>query len=133
MAGTNETIDAFTEAFTDDILVHDLAERLTCTEVEALADVFRLRGKDQAADFWIETHSLGDEEGDLHWLPEKGARVVVTEEIPTRLVGSDTVVTVSAGAIGTVEAAHREIFHVNLRLDSGSLVWVTPDLLTEVR
>lgn len=61
--------------------------------------------------------------------PPIGARVAVTEQYETRLVGTDTMVTVSAGSIGHVEGFVEEWFDVDVRLLSGSNVWINPDRL----
>lgn len=39
---------------------------LSCTEAEALADIFRAADHTEAARVVIEEHALGDDEGDLH-------------------------------------------------------------------
>lgn len=38
----------------------------TCTEIEALADIFRAVGRDDVADFIIAEHAESDEDDDLH-------------------------------------------------------------------
>jgi hypothetical protein len=57
----------FAAAWSDDMLASDLGERLTCTEVEALADLFIDNGAEEIAQMWLQMHAYGDEEGDLHW------------------------------------------------------------------
>lgn len=38
----------------------------TCTEIEALADIFTAAGRKDVADFIISEHAASDEDGDLH-------------------------------------------------------------------
>jgi len=44
----------------------DLATRLSCRDVDALAEILRARGQVEAAAMWIEEHATGDDEGDAH-------------------------------------------------------------------
>ena len=44
----------------------DLATRLRCREVDALAEMLRACGQVDAADLWIEEHATDDDEGDAH-------------------------------------------------------------------
>lgn len=53
----------------DGALAGDIAASLSCTEVEALADVCRAGGQPDMADYWIKAHSIGDEPGDAHHNP----------------------------------------------------------------
>ncbi|AYG05560.1 hypothetical protein D7I44_17835 (plasmid) [Gryllotalpicola protaetiae] len=46
---------------------HDAAPRLTCSEVEALALIFRALGSPEAAARWIDAHALDDEVDELHY------------------------------------------------------------------
>jgi hypothetical protein len=50
--------------FTRENLAGDLAVRLTCVEVDALAGLLRAFGRDEAADLWITEHATEDDEGD---------------------------------------------------------------------
>lgn len=45
----------------------DVATAFSCSEVEVLCAVWREAGHGDLADRWIEAHSRGDEEGDLHY------------------------------------------------------------------
>ena len=45
----------------------DIAPALTCTEVDALADLLAAAGRSDAAEAWIDTHRASDEEGDRHY------------------------------------------------------------------
>jgi hypothetical protein len=45
----------------------DIAQALTCTEADALAQLLSATGFDDAAEAWIDAHSLSDEEGDAHY------------------------------------------------------------------
>lgn len=38
----------------------------TCTEIEALADIFRAAGRDDVAGFIISEHAESDEDDDMH-------------------------------------------------------------------
>lgn len=38
----------------------------TCTEIEALADIFRAAGRTDVADFIISEHAESDEDDDMH-------------------------------------------------------------------
>lgn len=40
---------------------------MTCNEAEVLADLFRVFGKDDLADYIIEEHTSTDEPGDAHY------------------------------------------------------------------
>lgn len=68
-----ETVDALVAAWSDDILASDLATKLTCAEVEVLADLMKARGEESAAEMWLELHAAGDKEGDYHYKQEAGA------------------------------------------------------------
>lgn len=46
----------------------DLAVRLSCPEVDALAGILRAFGRDEAADLWIVEHTTDGDEGDTHTL-----------------------------------------------------------------
>ncbi|WP_274562395.1 hypothetical protein [Streptomyces spiramyceticus] len=60
--------EAFAAAWTDDILVRDLASRLTCIEVELLATVLRVcGGAPEYGDDWIGAHAETDQPGDQHY------------------------------------------------------------------
>ena len=50
-----------------DALTEDLAGRLTCSEVEAVARLYRALGLPNIAADVIEQHAEADEEGDDHW------------------------------------------------------------------
>lgn len=53
----------FLEVWSGD-LAGDLATRLNCSEVDALADLLRFYGRDRAAAEWINHHSYGDDDPD---------------------------------------------------------------------
>lgn len=46
--------------------VGQLAGEMTCSEVDALADVFRALCMDDEADYWITAHAASDDAGDKH-------------------------------------------------------------------
>ena len=54
----------------DDMLAHHLAEKLTCHEAEALAELFRAFGREDEADMWISAHAEGDDIDDDHYKEE---------------------------------------------------------------
>ncbi|AVJ50824.1 hypothetical protein SEA_KALNOKY_83 [Mycobacterium phage Kalnoky] len=56
----------FIEVWGDGYLASDLGEKLTCTEVEALASLLLSLGAGEAAARWIEYHAEGDDCGDMH-------------------------------------------------------------------
>lgn len=60
------SIEQFKETWGDLHLAGDIASKLTCIEVEALADVFRTFGAAESAEAWISAHAEGDECGDMH-------------------------------------------------------------------
>ncbi|WP_030277081.1 hypothetical protein [Streptomyces sp. NRRL B-24484] len=60
-----EVADRFGEAF-GQIAAGDIAELLTCGELNALADVMRSLGYPGRAEMWTEAHAQGDAEGDSH-------------------------------------------------------------------
>ncbi|MEU9890215.1 hypothetical protein [Sphaerisporangium sp. NPDC051011] len=63
-----DVADNFTDHFDDD-LAHDLATLLTCSEVEALADLLTAMERSGLAEVWIDAHADGDDAGDLHHRP----------------------------------------------------------------
>jgi hypothetical protein len=62
------TIEAFLTA-TSGAFSEDLAERLTCSEVEALAELHRVVGWDPQS--VIDAHAASDEEGDAHYVDDE--------------------------------------------------------------
>ncbi|MEU6351055.1 hypothetical protein ABZ896_17230 [Streptomyces sp. NPDC047072] len=63
----DDLAERFATAWADDILVDDLAGRLTCTEVELLATVLRQCGNQAAGDCWITVHADNERPGDDHY------------------------------------------------------------------
>lgn len=57
----------FTAVFSKVDLATDIAPRLSCTEVEALAGLLRALGEPATADTWIREHATDDEVGDAHY------------------------------------------------------------------
>ena len=53
----------------------DQATGFTCTEIEAVADLYRANGDDYTADAIIEAHAEGDDEGDDHQPIQQAADV----------------------------------------------------------
>ncbi|TLS45796.1 hypothetical protein FE633_13645 [Streptomyces montanus] len=58
---------AFAEAWCDSTITADVAASLGCTEVDALADLLRALGAEQAADEWVDAHAKDDDPGDGHF------------------------------------------------------------------
>jgi hypothetical protein len=58
---------AFTDAWSTTVITSDVAASLGCTEVEALADLLRTLGAEQAADEWTDAHAQDDEPNDRHF------------------------------------------------------------------
>lgn len=56
----------FIEVWGDGYLAGDIAEKLTCIEVEALASLFLSYGQPDAAERWIRYHADGDGCDDMH-------------------------------------------------------------------
>ncbi|ERK71095.1 MULTISPECIES: hypothetical protein [Leifsonia] len=66
ISDSNELIH-FTAVFSKHDLTADLAPRLSCIEVEALAGLLRALGEPAAANTWIQEHATDDELGDAHY------------------------------------------------------------------
>ncbi|WP_207406710.1 hypothetical protein [Rathayibacter sp. SD072] len=65
-----ETLAAFLDTFASWDLAGDVAARLNCGEVDALAGLLRAAGRGEAADLWIAEHATDDDdEGDAHHTP----------------------------------------------------------------
>ncbi|RBQ21592.1 hypothetical protein DP939_02455 [Spongiactinospora rosea] len=47
----------------------DVATKLACSEVDALAAMLTAIGREDLAAVWIEDHAEDDEEGDAHYRP----------------------------------------------------------------
>ncbi|MGW0682892.1 hypothetical protein ACWD2L_05960 [Streptomyces sp. NPDC002754] len=62
-------VSAFVGTF-DAWTLNDIGPHLTCTEVEVMAEVFRVSGYESSADTLIEGHAREDDEGDEHYAPE---------------------------------------------------------------
>jgi len=60
------TVEQFCATWGEGHLSSDVADKLTCTEVEALAELFDALGDEQSAQQWIRDHSFGDDCGDRH-------------------------------------------------------------------
>ncbi len=62
-----EVAGQFIATWDDSMLASSIGERLTCTEVDALAELFTQLGRPQAARVWIECHAEGDDPEDDHF------------------------------------------------------------------
>jgi len=76
MATTNRpTIEkataAFLEQFSSSDLAAEVASALTCSEVDALANLLTAQGADAAAADWLAAHAENDDEGDAHYQGEQ--------------------------------------------------------------
>ena len=60
-----DAVAEFASVFSHGDTADDLAVRLSCTEVDALAGLLRAFGRDEAANLWIAEHAT-DDEGDAH-------------------------------------------------------------------
>ncbi|CAM4055519.1 hypothetical protein NOGI109294_23865 [Nocardiopsis gilva] len=56
----------FLDVWGDAYLADDLGTRLTCHEVDVLADMLAALGDPGAAATWIGAHAVDDDEGDAH-------------------------------------------------------------------
>jgi hypothetical protein len=61
-----EAAQRFIEEFSNGTLANDVADKLSCDEVEALTGMLTALGATTAAANWIEQHSFGDECDDTH-------------------------------------------------------------------
>lgn len=59
----------FARTWADGVLANDLSGKLTCSELDALADLLSTLGEESAAKAWTDSHALHDEEGDTHYIP----------------------------------------------------------------
>lgn len=59
----------FARKWADGVLANDLSGKLTCSELDALADLLAALGEEGAAKAWTESHALHDEDGDAHYTP----------------------------------------------------------------
>lgn len=64
---TNTALAEFIGVWSDDLLLTQLGERLTCHEADALADLLRAEGEEGAADCLLAAHGRGDNEDDSHY------------------------------------------------------------------
>ena len=62
----SDDLTRFTAVFSTRDLAPDIAPRLSCTEVEALAGLLRALGEPATADTRIQEHATDDEIGDVH-------------------------------------------------------------------
>ena len=58
--------ERFADSWNDGLLAQNLGQSLTCSEVNALADMFLAHDMREAADLWLEAHAVGDDCGDQH-------------------------------------------------------------------
>lgn len=57
----------FVTLWRDPLLAEEIAQKLSCDEVEALAAVLASYNEGLAAALWLQAHSLGDDIGDAHF------------------------------------------------------------------
>ncbi|MFF2050321.1 hypothetical protein ACFVU2_01850 [Leifsonia sp. NPDC058194] len=63
----SDDIIHFTAVFGQIDLAVDIAPKLGCTEVDALAGLLRALGEPALADTWVDAHAVDDELGDRHY------------------------------------------------------------------
>ena len=56
----------FVDVFAAADFAGDVGPRMSCTEVDALAEMLRTVGAVTAADTWVSAHAEEDQEGDSH-------------------------------------------------------------------
>ncbi len=64
----SDNLIRFTAVFGQADLATDVAPRLSCVEVDALAGLLRALGEPALADLWVDAHATDDELGDRHYL-----------------------------------------------------------------
>lgn len=64
----SDELTHFTAVFSKRNLATDIAPRLSCTEIEALAGLLRALGEPATADTRIQEHATDDGIGDAHYL-----------------------------------------------------------------
>jgi hypothetical protein len=64
-AAHSSALNGFFDVFTGET-AEDLARKLNCTEVDALAKLMSVFDRDRLAAEWINAHSHADEDGDQH-------------------------------------------------------------------
>lgn len=62
-----EVAHAFTDVWCTTVITSDVAAALGCAEVDALADLLRALGAEQAAAEWTDAHAQHDEANDRHF------------------------------------------------------------------
>lgn len=67
----------------------DVAQALTCTEVDALAGLLRSCGRTAAALEWTNVHARGDDEGDAHHRTPSAALRAEFDELAASVSGLD--------------------------------------------
>lgn len=63
-----EVLEEFRFMWADDMLLSDLAMKLSCGESDALADVLEVLGEADMAGYLRSEHKIGDEPGDVHYV-----------------------------------------------------------------
>ncbi len=61
-----DAITHLVNTWTDSYLADSIGTQLTCTELEALTQLFDAAGADETATMWSTHHATGDDEGDDH-------------------------------------------------------------------
>lgn len=65
-AQIHDATDKFVAEWTTGYLADDIAAKLRCEEVEALAELLTAIGHTEAAQYWLTAHAGGDDCGDQH-------------------------------------------------------------------
>jgi len=71
-------LEWFCERWSDEMLAFDLGPKITCVELEALAELLETEGHPEAAQLWRRAHGEGDDEGDMH-NPDGSTREAVAD------------------------------------------------------
>jgi hypothetical protein len=64
---SDEVLQRFTRAWGDGELACEVARKLTCSESDALVELFRALGVEDLAHIWESEHAEGDAPEDLHY------------------------------------------------------------------
>ena len=65
-AAQDPRVEKFLSLFAHADVAEQLATKLSCAELDALVDLFRMDGDHRTAGVWLNFHALGDEEDDEH-------------------------------------------------------------------
>ncbi|RJL20790.1 hypothetical protein [Bailinhaonella thermotolerans] len=69
----DETARRFTYTFSDTAMAYEIAPKLACDEIDALAELLMAMNSPGIAQFWIDCHASADDVGDTHFIGPKEA------------------------------------------------------------